>query len=87
VVNEDVEYWRTLAEERQRQIDLLRERLMAALEAIPDPRLRASIASRRGAMSAWLRELNAMPRTAAVENAEVVDVLEDLWRRVADDAR
>jgi hypothetical protein len=81
----DIEYWRTLAEERQRRLEELRALLLAAIDTIHDGHLRALVTALDTSRPAWLRELDSMESSAALEPAEVFGVLDDLWRRVAAD--
>ena len=84
---EDVVYWRTLALERERALDLLRTRLRAALALIPDEHIRAFTAALRGAQDDWTREPDGMKPLAEVRQADVATILDDLWARVAADRK
>ncbi|HVR40531.1 MAG TPA: hypothetical protein VMU84_15655 [Thermoanaerobaculia bacterium] len=75
--------WRAVAEERQREIERLRAQLLAAIDAIPDANVRAFITALDAEQPAWLRELDVMRASSALESAEVTSVIEDLWRRVS----
>ena len=85
-MNNDVQYWRALAEERQRQLESLRTRLLAAIDSIPDAYVRAFVSALDTSRPAWLRELDAMTTAIDLEPSDVTGVLDDLWRRVAADA-
>ncbi len=78
-------YWRTLAIERQRQIEELRARLLAAIDVIPDAHFRVFVSALETSRVAWVREIDAMPASPDLEDSHVIDVLDDLWRRVAAD--
>ena len=82
-MSEDIHYWRTLALERQREIEALRARLLALLERTPDAHFHAVAAALRQSGAPWVHTLDTMITTAAVEPDDVTIVLEDLWRRVA----
>jgi len=86
MVDGDIEYWRTLAEERQRKLDELRTLLLAAIDTIPDENVRAFVAALDGSRPSWLRELDSMASSVALEPADVRSVLDDLWRQVAADS-
>jgi hypothetical protein len=79
-------YWRELAEERQRQLVELRARLLAAIDTIPDAHVRAFATALDVSRPSWLRELDAMSADGAPEPAEVLGILDDLWRQVAADS-
>jgi hypothetical protein len=82
------DYWRALAEARQRELDDLRARLLAAIDTIPDEHVRAFVAALDVARPSWIRDLDIMTTAVHLEPSEVVDVLDDLWRRVeADNSR
>ena len=85
-MSDDLEYWRTLAEERQRQLEALRARLLAAIDAVPDHGVRAFVSALDTARPAWLRELDAITAAVELEPADVVNTLDDLWRRVSSDS-
>lgn len=82
---EELEYWRALAYERERQIETLRTRLLAAIDAVPDAHLRAFVSSLDATRPSWVRELDFLTATAEIEPTEVTTMLDDLWRRVAVD--
>jgi hypothetical protein len=82
------DYWRALAEARQRELDDLRARLLAAIDTIPDEHVRAFVAALDVARPSWIRDLDIMTTAVHLEPSDVVDVLDDLWRRVeADNSR
>jgi hypothetical protein len=82
----DGQYWRELAEERQRQLVQLRARLLAAIDTIPDQHVRAFVTALDASRPSWLRELDALNADGVPEPAEVLGVLDDLWRQVAADS-
>lgn len=81
-MSDEAAYWRALAKERKRQIDTLRARLMAAIEAVPDTQLRAFLGALDVAPPAWTQEIDTMT-TTELERDDVTNVLAELWRRVA----
>lgn len=82
-VGDELAYWRTLAEERQRQLDELRALLLTAIDVIPDPHVSAFVTALDASRPAWLRELDSMETSSEVQPAEIRGVLDDLWRQVA----
>ncbi|MGH9418888.1 MAG: hypothetical protein ACRD3J_02850 [Thermoanaerobaculia bacterium] len=83
-----LEYWRTLAEARQQDLDDLRSRLLAAIDTIPDEHVRAFVAALDIARPPWIRDLDTMTTAIHLEPSDVLNVLGDLWRRVeADNSR
>lgn len=78
----DIDYWRTLAQERQRQIESLRERLLSLIDRIPDHQLPMIMGAIDRSRPAWWRDLDALTPSAAVVPDEIRSVLDDLWRRV-----
>jgi hypothetical protein len=82
---QDIDYWRTLAQERQREIEALRERLVSLIDLVPDGALLSIMGAIDRAHAAWWRELDSLTPSADVVPSEILSVLDDLWRRV--DAR
>ena len=70
----DVAYWRTLAEERGRELDALRERLRDVLVRMPE--------HYAAPVTGWLREPDRMEPLHELRAADVASVLDDLWTRV-----
>lgn len=70
----DVVYWRTLAEERGREIEELRARLREALVVNP--------ASYAPPVAGWLREPDRMEPLHELRPANAAPVLDELWARV-----
>jgi hypothetical protein len=83
VSENDVAYWRTLAEERERALDALRERLRNALAHLPEEHVASFVAALHGA--GWMCEPDRMEPLSELHESDVVSVLEDLWARVAGD--
>ena len=79
----EIEYWRTLAEERQRKVEELRALLLTAVDTIPDRHVSAFVAAFDASRPSWLRELDSMDSSSDIQPADVLSVLDDLWRRVA----
>jgi hypothetical protein len=86
VENDDVAYWRTLAIERQREIETLRARLLNLIDNIPDQHARALFDMLDESRAPWLRALDELTTTVAVETDDITTVLDDLWRRVGANA-
>jgi hypothetical protein len=84
--NDDVAYWRTLAIERQRELETLRARLLDLIDGIPDQHARVLFDMLDDSRAPWLRTLDALMTTASVESDDVTIVLDELWRRVAANA-
>lgn len=84
-MSDDLEYWHALAEERKMQIETLRARLLAAIEAVPEAQLRAFLGALDVAPPVWTREIDAIKTTTELERDDITNVLGDLWRRVAAD--
>jgi len=83
VNQDDVVYWRTLAEERGRALDALRERLRNALAHLPEEHIASFVAALHG--TGWMCEPDRMEPLSAMRESDVASVLEDLWARVAGD--
>jgi hypothetical protein len=79
-------YWRALAEERGRRLEELRALLLTAMDGIGEAHVRAFITALDTSRPSWLRELDEMPSTTRLEPAEVLTVLNELWRQVAADS-
>ena len=82
---DEIEYWRTLAEERQRRIDELRALLLTAVDTIPDRHVSAFVTALDASRPSWLRELDSMEGSSDLQPADILGVLDDLWRRAAAD--
>jgi hypothetical protein len=82
---DEVAYWRALAEERLRQLEELRALLLTAIDSIGDAHVCAFVTAMDTGRPSWLRELDLMPSTTALEPAQVMTVLADLWRQIAAD--
>jgi hypothetical protein len=87
VSDSSLEYWRTLAEARQEELDGLRSRLLSAIDTIPDEYVLAFIAALDLTRPSWIRDLDTMA-ASHLQPSDVLIVLGDLWRRVeADNVR
>ena len=82
---DEIEYWRTLAEERQRRVDELRAVLLTAVDTIPDRHVSAFVTALDASRPSWLRELDSMESSSDLQPADILGILDDLWRRVAAD--
>ena len=80
----ETEWWRTLAMERGRQLDMLRRRILGAIDSVPDEHVRAFISSLDATRPQWLRDLDMTTHNGS-EPGEIEAILDDLWRRVAAD--
>lgn len=85
VTNDDVAYWRTVAIERQRELEALRARLLRIIDGIPDRHAGALFNLLDDSRAPWLLTLDQLTTTSTVESDDVNAVLTDLWRRVAVD--
>jgi hypothetical protein len=81
----ELAYWRALAEERGRRLEELRALLLTAIDGIADEHVRAFVTALDTGRPSWLRELDGMRSTLALEPAQILSVLDDLWRQVAAD--
>jgi hypothetical protein len=79
----EIEYWRTLAEERQRRLEELRTLLLTAVDTIPDRHVSAFITALDASRRSWLRELDSMESSFDLQPADILGILDDLWCRVA----
>ena len=79
----EIEYWRTLAEERQRRLDELRTLLLTAVDTIPDRHVSALVTALDASRPSWLRELDSMESSSDLQPADILGILDDLWRQVA----
>jgi len=79
----EIEYWRTLAEERQRTVEELRALLLTAVDTIPDRHVSALVAAFDASRPSWLRELDSMDSPSDLQPADILSILDDLWRQVA----
>jgi hypothetical protein len=82
-IDGEIEYWRTLAEERQRRLEELRALLLTAIDVIPDRHVSAFVTALDASRPSWLRELDSMESSSELQPAEILGVLDDLWRQVA----
>jgi hypothetical protein len=83
VSEDDVAYWRTLAEERGRALDALHERLRNALSRLSDQQFASFVAAMNGA--GWLCEPDRMEPLFELRQSDAAAVLEELWSRVQRD--
>ena len=81
---EEVIYWRTLAEERGRALDALHERLRRALAIIPEEHL-ATFAAALGGRGGSSREPDRMEPLSELRPSDAASVLDELWTRVEAD--
>ena len=80
---DEVEYWRALAEERQRRFEELRTLVLTAVDTIPDRHVSAFVTALDASHPSWLRELDSMESSSAIQPADIFGILDDLWRQVA----
>jgi len=78
-----IEYWRTLAEERQRRFEELRALLLTAVDTIPDRHVSAFVTALDVSRPSWLRELDSMESASELQPADIRGILDDLWRQVS----
>lgn len=83
--DDDVAYWRTLAEERGRALDALHERVRNALAVIPEEHVATFVAALSGRTPGWTREPDRMEPLHELRTSDVDTVLTELWARVAND--
>jgi hypothetical protein len=79
-MDDDLMYWRTLAEERGRQLTRLRGRLLVAIDSIPEAHVRPLISALD---PSWLSDLDSMTVSTELESSDVTTVLDEVWRRSA----
>lgn len=79
---QELQYWRALAEERGRQLEALRGRLLAVLESSPDAPV-SLLAGSFWRQEGWLDELDRIDWPAAVHPDEVFTMLHEVWERTA----
>jgi len=84
VSEQDVEYWRELAAQYQRELKELRARVLRYLDA-PAPENTAALLCAAKALPGWMEELDRI--APDLQPADVQTALEDLWTRVAGDER
>ena len=82
---EELAYWKTLAIERGRVLDELRARLRAAIALAPDEQAADLAAALDGRLAGWTREPDRMEPLFELRAANVLTILDDLWKRVAAD--
>ena len=75
---QDVEYWRELAAQYQRELEALRARVLRYLDA-PQPENAAALLCAAKALPGWMEELDRI--APELQPAEVQKALEDLWTR------
>jgi hypothetical protein len=80
-----IEYWRALAEARQQELEDLRSRLLSAIDTLPDGHVRAFIVALDISRPSWIRDLDTMTTEIHLEPSEVLNVIDDLWRRIEAD--
>jgi hypothetical protein len=82
---EELEYWRALAEERGTQLERLRARLLAALEAVPDSEFERFASIVDGRETGWMTQLRDLSRSSSLDQDDVLSTLDDLWARLRAD--
>lgn len=82
---DDLVYWRTLAVERGRALDVLYARLHAALMLIPEEQVATFAAAVGGRLAGWIREPDRMEPLSELRPSDVASVLDELWTRVEAD--
>ena len=80
--SEELTWWRTLAEERGRELEALQLRLRQALSLLPPDQFATLAAAIDGRTSNWIHEPDRMAPLAELRPTDVVAVLDDLWMRV-----
>ena len=85
MIEEDLVYWRTLAEERGSALDALHDRLRKALALIPEEHVATFAAALSGRITGWTREPDRMEPLFELRPSDAASVLDELWTRVAAD--
>jgi hypothetical protein len=82
VSSEELIWWRTLAEERERELEALHVRLRRALSLLPPDQFATLAAAIDGRTGNWIHEPDRMAPRAELRPTDVLSALEDLWMRV-----
>lgn len=82
---EELAYWRTLAIERGRALEALHGRLRNALALVGKEHFPELSAALGGRLTGWMREPERMESLSALQSTDVLNALDDLWKRVAAD--
>ncbi len=80
-MSDDVEYWRELAAQYQRELEALRARVLRYLESPSDNA--AALLCAAKAQPGWLDEIDRID--GELKATDVKTALDDLWDRVARD--
>jgi len=83
VSEQDVEYWRELAEQYKRELEALRARVLRYLDAPADNA--AALLCAAEARPGWMQEIDRIDANAPPKTTDVKTALDDLWNRVAAD--
>ena len=81
-MSDEVEYWRELAAQYQRELEALRARVLRYLES-PAPENAAALLCAAEARPGWMQEIDHID--AEVKQVDAKSALDDLWNRVAAD--
>ena len=84
LVSEEIEYWRELAAQYQRELEALRARVLRYLDA-PSPENAAVLLDAAHARLGWMDEIDRIDSAAELKTTDVKTALDDLWFRVAGD--
>jgi hypothetical protein len=81
--DQELLYWQTLARDRGRQLEALRSRVLLFLESAPDATV-AALARSLSDADAPVVDADYLATTPELHAVDVLSMLDDLWRRVAD---
>jgi len=74
--DQELAYWRQLAQQYRREIDALRARLLQLAESAPQ--------LFTGDLAEWMKDIDRIESHAELRPADVVTALDDLWKRAGD---
>lgn len=84
-MSDDLEYWRELAAQYQRELEALRARVLRYLES-PEGENAAALLCATQARQGWMQEIDRIESASqTTKRADAETALNDLWNRVAAD--